>query len=220
MGLRGEIYSAKVSLANRSYFFNVKENRMGDLFMTLVESKPNEGEGFERREIVVFAEDLSDFLKGFEESLRFMEREHGRRMREGRGHGDGRDHGAKRGLEAEARPDAEFRARPKPFRDTSARHGEGGARAAYRARAKENHDPWRKQPATKTKPSQYRGGSAVSGGGSADNRGGSTGFRGKPAYGGKGQAKGGKHSGGGKPVPQKKAQGGKRARVRVIKPQE
>jgi len=29
MGIRGEIFSEKVILPNRTYFFNVKENRMG-----------------------------------------------------------------------------------------------------------------------------------------------------------------------------------------------
>jgi len=29
MGVRGELFSQKVILPNRTYFFNVKENRMG-----------------------------------------------------------------------------------------------------------------------------------------------------------------------------------------------
>lgn len=82
MGLRGELFSTKAVVSNRSYFFNIKENRLGDLFMTLVESKPNEGEGFDRHQVVVFADDLREFLKGFEESLRFMEREAGKRRRD------------------------------------------------------------------------------------------------------------------------------------------
>jgi len=82
MGLRGELFSTKAVVSNRSYFFNVKENRLGDLFMTLVESKPNEGEGFDRHQVVVFADDLREFLKSFDESLRFMEREAGKRRRE------------------------------------------------------------------------------------------------------------------------------------------
>jgi hypothetical protein len=31
MGLRGELFSTRVVLQNRTYFFNVKENRVGDL---------------------------------------------------------------------------------------------------------------------------------------------------------------------------------------------
>jgi hypothetical protein len=81
MGVRGELFSAKVALKNRTYFFNVKENRLGDLFMTVVESKPSEGEGFDRHQIVLFAEDLREFLSGFDQSLRFMEKENGTRAK-------------------------------------------------------------------------------------------------------------------------------------------
>ena len=74
MGIRGELFSSRVGGGGRTYFFNVKENRMGDMFLTVVESKPNETEGFERRSIVVFREDLGDFVKAFQEALTFMER--------------------------------------------------------------------------------------------------------------------------------------------------
>jgi len=74
MGIRGEIYSNKVLLPNRTYFFNVKENRMGDLYLNIVESKNKDTGGFDRQSVVLFADDLSDFLKGFEESLRIMEK--------------------------------------------------------------------------------------------------------------------------------------------------
>jgi hypothetical protein len=72
MGIRGELYSTRVGCEGRTYFFNVKENRMGDMFLTVVESKPNESEGFERRSVVVFREDLPNFLKAFQGALDFM----------------------------------------------------------------------------------------------------------------------------------------------------
>ena len=72
MGIRGELYSTRVGCEGRTYFFNVKENRMGDMFLTVVESKPNESEGFERRSVVVFREDLPQFLKAFQGALDFM----------------------------------------------------------------------------------------------------------------------------------------------------
>ena len=58
MGIRGELYTTQVLLANRSYFFNVKENRTGDVFLQIVESK-NGKEGVERdrHQIAVFEED-------------------------------------------------------------------------------------------------------------------------------------------------------------------
>ena len=74
MGVRGEIFSTKVAFQNRTYFFNVKENRMGDLFLNIVESKNRESGGFERQSIILFAEDLGEFLTGFDESLRVMEK--------------------------------------------------------------------------------------------------------------------------------------------------
>ena len=72
MGIRGELFSSRVGCNGRTYFFNVKENRMGDMFLTVVESKPTETEGFERRSIVVFREDLADFVKAFQDALSFM----------------------------------------------------------------------------------------------------------------------------------------------------
>jgi len=39
MGTRGEVFSSKANTAKRTYFFNVKENRTGDIFLNVVESK-------------------------------------------------------------------------------------------------------------------------------------------------------------------------------------
>jgi hypothetical protein len=49
----------------------VKENRTGDLFLNIVESKKNEDQ-FERRQLIVFKEDLDVFLEGFEAAVRFI----------------------------------------------------------------------------------------------------------------------------------------------------
>ena len=81
MGLRGELFSTKVILPNRTYFFNVKENRMGDLYLNIVESKNRETGGFDRQSVILFADDLQEFLKGFDESLRIMEKEVRQRRR-------------------------------------------------------------------------------------------------------------------------------------------
>jgi hypothetical protein len=47
---------------------------MGDLYLNIVESKNRETGGFERQSVVLFADDLPDFLKGFDESLRVLEK--------------------------------------------------------------------------------------------------------------------------------------------------
>ena len=74
MGIRGELFSSKVLLPNRTYFFNVKENRLGDLYLNIVESKNRDNGGFERQSVILFAEDLQEFLKGFDDSLKVMEK--------------------------------------------------------------------------------------------------------------------------------------------------
>ncbi|GHU56557.1 hypothetical protein FACS189442_5200 [Spirochaetia bacterium] len=74
MGIRGEVFSTTVQLQNRTYFFNVKENRMGDLYLNIVESKNRETGGFERQSVILFADDLQDFLRGFDESLKVLEK--------------------------------------------------------------------------------------------------------------------------------------------------
>jgi hypothetical protein len=74
MGIRGEIYSTTVGLPNRTYFFNVKENRLGDLYLNIVESKNRDSGGFERQSVILFADDLTEFLRGFDESLRALEK--------------------------------------------------------------------------------------------------------------------------------------------------
>jgi hypothetical protein len=83
MGVRGELFSSRVLLPNRTYFFNVKENRMGDIYLNIVESKNRDTGGFDRQSIVLFADDLQEFLKGFDETLRVMEKEVREKRRSG-----------------------------------------------------------------------------------------------------------------------------------------
>lgn len=89
MGVRGELFSARVKSKNdrRTYFFNVKENRNNDVFVTVVESKKTgEGEVFDRHQVVVFEEDLRLFRKGLDTVLDFLDQREqapGRRPRGG-----------------------------------------------------------------------------------------------------------------------------------------
>ena len=82
MGIRGELYTTEVSLDNRTYFFNIKENRTGDVFLQVVESKSTDGEGFDRHAIVVFEDDMQKFLQGLESSLKFIEKNRKARSKE------------------------------------------------------------------------------------------------------------------------------------------
>ena len=75
MSIRGELFTTQVLLDNRSYFFNVKENRTGDVFLQIVESK-NGKEGVERdrHQIAIFEEDMQKFFGGLDESLKFIQK--------------------------------------------------------------------------------------------------------------------------------------------------
>ncbi len=75
MAIRGELFTTQITLDNRSYFFNVKENRTGDVFLQVVESKSRDGGDFDRHQIAIFADDLQKFLQGMENSLKFIEKE-------------------------------------------------------------------------------------------------------------------------------------------------
>jgi len=97
MGIRGELYSNRVILPNRTYFFNVKENRMGDLYLNIVESKNRETSGFDRQSVVLFADDLQEFLKGFDESLRVLEKAVREKRRSSAGEGPKRGERPERG---------------------------------------------------------------------------------------------------------------------------
>jgi hypothetical protein len=74
MGTRGEIFSSKANTPKRTYFFNVKENRTGDVFLNIVESKKmgEENNRFERRSLIVFKEDLNAFLEAFDKAIHFI----------------------------------------------------------------------------------------------------------------------------------------------------
>lgn len=88
MGIRGELFTTKISLDNRTYFFNVKENRTGDVFLQVVESKSTEGADFDRHAIVVFEDDMQKFLQGLENSLGYIEKNRKTRVKEAAERGD------------------------------------------------------------------------------------------------------------------------------------
>jgi hypothetical protein len=77
MGIRGEVFTSKATSGKRTYFFNVKENRHGDLFLNVVESKKHGDTGFERHSIIVFNEDLDLFLEEFNKAVAFLKKDQG-----------------------------------------------------------------------------------------------------------------------------------------------
>ena len=73
MGQRGEVFSTKFITNDRTYFFNVKENFRKDMYLNIVESKATEDEGrFIRQSIIVYPEDLGEFIREFQKAVDFM----------------------------------------------------------------------------------------------------------------------------------------------------
>ncbi|MCL1896959.1 MAG: DUF3276 family protein [Clostridiales bacterium] len=131
MGLRGELFSTKVIQQNRTYFFNVKENRMGDLYLNIVESKNKETGGFDRQSVILFADDLQEFLKGFDEALRVMEKEVRERRRGGRP--------VTRNTEGETKNGDRHGREERGGRDRE--HGDRGSRTGHSERPRKDRPP-------------------------------------------------------------------------------
>ena len=154
MGVRGELFTTKIALQNRTYFFNVKENRLGDYYLNIVESKNRDEGGFDRQSVILFAEDLEEFLRGFDESLRVLEKA----AREKRRLSSGRRESAHK-TESEDPPARRPRERPlnrdrqdqgKPRQDYRERQEPGRPRQDYRERQEQSRprqDTGRSRPA-------------------------------------------------------------------------
>lgn len=85
MGARGELFTTEVYLEKRSYFFNVKQNRNGDVFLQIVETKNRDKETREERlQIAVFEDDMQKFFQGMDTALSFIERERKTRVKKER----------------------------------------------------------------------------------------------------------------------------------------
>jgi len=72
MGQRGELYSTKFMANDRTYFFNVKENIKGDMYLNVVESKVADTGKFIRESIIIYPEDLGQFVREFQKSLDYI----------------------------------------------------------------------------------------------------------------------------------------------------
>ncbi len=59
-----EIYSDKLLAGKRTYFFDIKKSEQDDLYLGVSESKKT-GNGFERHGILVFEENIKEFIGAF-----------------------------------------------------------------------------------------------------------------------------------------------------------
>jgi hypothetical protein len=71
-----EIFSRAVRAGKRTYFFDVKETRRNDYFLTITESKKRfQKDGrffFEKHKIFLYKEDFEKFIDGFQEVIEFI----------------------------------------------------------------------------------------------------------------------------------------------------
>ena len=75
MAIRGEIFSSQVITEKRTYFFNVKENRMGSHFLNIVESTKKPDGTFDRHSIVVYEEDIDNFMRELNRAFKVFKRQ-------------------------------------------------------------------------------------------------------------------------------------------------
>jgi hypothetical protein len=92
MGRRGEIFTRKIFVkdGDKTYFFNIKENRYGDKFLNLVESSKKETEMFVRNSIMIYQEDLAPFMEGFTLSRNHLKKRDKTKLSLSRGNETGR----------------------------------------------------------------------------------------------------------------------------------
>lgn len=71
-----EIFTKVLKAGRRTYFFDVRETKAGDYYLTITESKKNFGENgdasFEKHKIYLYKEDFKNFEDMFKESTDFI----------------------------------------------------------------------------------------------------------------------------------------------------
>jgi hypothetical protein len=74
---RQEIFSNVVRAGRRTYFFDVKKTRKGDLYLTITESKKVFEDGgkyhFEKHKLFIYKEDFQKFSDAFDNSVNFID---------------------------------------------------------------------------------------------------------------------------------------------------
>lgn len=71
------VYSQRIRAGKRrTYFFDVRETRGNDYYLTITESRKKfDSDGYERHKIFLYKEDFNKFLKGLEEAVNYVKTE-------------------------------------------------------------------------------------------------------------------------------------------------
>ncbi|MDR1877163.1 MAG: PUR family DNA/RNA-binding protein [Flavobacteriaceae bacterium] len=79
-----EIFSKVLRAGKRTYFFDVRETKAGDYYLTITESKKNVSDegalGFKKFKIYLYKEDFKNFKDILEETTSFIVRETGEKV--------------------------------------------------------------------------------------------------------------------------------------------
>ena len=68
------VYSNRVKAGKRrTYFFDVRETRGNDFFLTITESRKRfDSEGYDRHKIFLYKEDFNKFMEAFQETVNYV----------------------------------------------------------------------------------------------------------------------------------------------------
>jgi hypothetical protein len=71
------VYSKRIKAGKRrTYFFDVRETRGSDFYLTITESRKRfDSEGYDRHKIFLYKEDFNKFVKGLSEAVDFVKTE-------------------------------------------------------------------------------------------------------------------------------------------------
>ena len=71
------VYSKRIRAGKRrTYFFDVRETRGNDYFLTITESRKRfDSEGYDRHKIFIYKEDFNKFVKGLNEAVDYVKTE-------------------------------------------------------------------------------------------------------------------------------------------------
>lgn len=71
--VRDEVYSQQVRAGKRRYFFDVRDTRSGDYYLTITEMKRAfEGDTPEKHKLFLYKEDFTKFVRGLQDTIDYI----------------------------------------------------------------------------------------------------------------------------------------------------